>query len=724
MLRKVFSLLLVVSVCFVGVAFADEPETTEAENQAEENSQIVDEEDNQETSLDETVVTGNRVDEKYFESNRSISILDEKALKETSPRTVPEALYEAPGVFIQETNYGGGSPIMRGLVGPQVLILVDDVRLNNSVYRTGPLQYLNMVDQFSIERIEAMRGAGSLLYGSDAMGGVIQLFPVSPTDYRVKDGFGAHGQANARWTTADQGQVYHAHIDMGIDGFSILAGGTLKYLNNLDGGGSLGQQLYTGYDQYSAMGKTVYRFTDGYFSGWKATVGYLVSVMDNVGRTDKLYDKKNLSMYDNHSHLVYGKMHMVFRPISTKADVTLSYQHFYEMKDSIDLADDLSSRLSAKRDETWVDSLGVDLHMTTALLENRLNLNYGATWYHDWVDANRMKKNIYSDPWIKQDYQNYPDGSTYDTYGGFLMISGDPLKTESGHLVRLSAGYRLHGFTAKAPAQGKMLEADFSKLGHTFYGSAQYIYKNIVNIATTFSQGFRAPNLQESAMFGDTGEWYSLPNNDLEAEKANTIELVAKVNLWRVQLDYTAYVTLLTDLLTRVDTDLDGVTEIDGKAVVMNDNVKKGKIWGTEARLAFDIGYGLSLAGHLTYTWGEEEVDGADNQPLSRIPPLFGQATLRYENDSKKNWKGFVETYVRGATKQTRISSLDESDTRIPDGGTPGWVTWNIRGGVNAYDWVKFTLAVENLLDKEYKYHGSGIYSPGVNAIFSVEVAH
>lgn len=727
MSSKIFFLVSLLMLCFSAYALANE-NTTKTESKTKEQSESVKKQNEDKIrdgeSLAETVVTSNRVDENYFESNRSLSVINKKSLKEHSPRTTPEALMESPGVFIQETNYGGGSPIMRGLVGPQVLILYDGVRLNNSVFRTGPLQYLNLIDQFSIERVEAMRGAGSLLYGSDAMGGVIQLFSNNPADFRKIDGVGVHGTVIGRWSSADNGQAYHAHIKVGKGGFSFLGGISLKYPQNLTGGGDVGKQSYSGYQQYSPAGKLVYRFTDGFFSGWRASLGYHGSIMQNAGRTDKLYDKQQLSMYDNSSHLLYADLHMVFRPISTKADLQVSYQNFYELKDSFKMADDLTSRLNVTRDKTWVNTLGLDLHMITTLLDNRLKLNYGATWYNDWVDAERKDKLVYSDPWVNNDYQNYPDGSTYDTYGGFLMISGDPLKTESGHIIRLGAGYRIHGFAANAPAQGGMLEADYSQIGHTFHASAQYIYKDFFNLSATFSQGFRAPNLQESAMFGDTGSWYNIPNSDLEAEKSDTLEVLARVNFWRARLDISGYYTMLKDLLTRVDSDLDGITEIDGKQVVIHDNVNKGKIWGTEASLFFDLGYGLSLNGNVTYTWGEEVIDGEKNQPLSRIPPLYGQGTFRYENNSRKNWKGFVETYVRGAAHQSRISKRDESDTRIPEGGTPGWWTWNLRAGVHAYDWVRFVLAVENILDKKYKYHGSGIYSPGVNGLFTVEIAH
>ena len=120
-----------------------------------------------------SVVRTHRAAEPSFLSGRSLSTLNAGSLAEASPRSLPEALWDSPGVFVQQTNHGGGSPIVRGMIGPQVLLLVDGVRFSNSVYRTGPVQYLNLIDPLSLGSLRVLRGPGSVLFGSDAMGGVI-----------------------------------------------------------------------------------------------------------------------------------------------------------------------------------------------------------------------------------------------------------------------------------------------------------------------------------------------------------------------------------------------------------------------------------------------------------------------------------------------------------------------------------------------------------------------
>jgi outer membrane cobalamin receptor len=303
------------------------------------------EEEKEDESKDEaayqTVVTGKRIEEDPLLSSRSVSLVDEKALDEASPRTVPEALWDSPGVFVQETNYGGGSPILRGMIGPQLLLMVDGVRLSNSTYRTGPVQYLNLVDPLSISQIEILRGPGSILYGSDAMGGVIQVFPLEPPDFRLRKGFNGGGSLLFRYASANRGKTGHGHFNTGISGFGAMGGLTIKGFDNLMGGRGVGEQLYSAYDHWSAIGSTTYRFSKGFFSDWHLKVGYLFSQIEDAGRTDKLYDKHSLQVYDNTDHLVYGRLHMMFQPIKTSADLTISFQHFFERKDTVTVGQDL-----------------------------------------------------------------------------------------------------------------------------------------------------------------------------------------------------------------------------------------------------------------------------------------------------------------------------------------------------------------------------------------------
>ena len=667
-----------------------------------------------------TVVTGKLGPEPLYSADRSISVVTGEELKERRPRTTPEALWEAPGVYVQQTNHAGGSPIVRGMIGPQVLLVVDGVRLSNSTYRTGPMQYLNLLDPYATARLEVLRGAGSLLYGSDAMGGVIQAVPVGPRDVRGADGFDGGATVAMRRASADSGHTLHGHGDMGYGGLSVLGGVSYSHLGNLLGGGDVGEQVYSGYRAWYEHFAAVYRFTDGVFEDWQVKVAYMMAHIEDAGRTDKLVDKQSLSLYDNEDHLLYGRLDFRVLPLNTRGQATLSFQHFFERVDGYKMAANLATKTAGTRDEITALTVGADLRLTTRLLDSRLRLRYGGMYYRDQVEAGREKSAAPGQPWRAVADQSYPDGSTYETYGLYLHLEGDPLRTADGHIVRLGAGYRLHGMIGAAPSLGALPEVDFSNLGHVALASAQYLFLDRFNMAVTFSQGFRAPNLQEAVMLGDTGKFFHVPNADLGPERADTLELLVRGRIWRVSLAGAWYVTWLHDLIKRVPTTWQGAKEVAGKDVYRNENGGEGLLYGVEAGAILDIGLGLSMAGHLTYTWGEEEEEDGTLDPLSRIPPIFGQVKLRYDTPRLRHVRGFAEFYFRVAGDQERLSAEDIADARIPAGGTKGWRTFNLRVGATVFDWLQVGLTMENLADAKYKYHGSGVWAPGFNAVLAL----
>jgi outer membrane cobalamin receptor len=195
--------------------------------------------------LNTTVVSAARHPERIIESPRSISVITADNLRERNYRTIPEALAELAGLFLQETNYGGGAPIIRGLIGNRILILVDGVRLNNSTYRLGPNQYLNTIDIHQVERIEVLRGTRSVLYGSDAIGGLINVITRSPEPSST--GAALRGGIESRLATADKSATGHVSAEYYRQRLGILAGVSDKSFGDLRAGDPVGRQSYTGY---------------------------------------------------------------------------------------------------------------------------------------------------------------------------------------------------------------------------------------------------------------------------------------------------------------------------------------------------------------------------------------------------------------------------------------------------------------------------------------------
>lgn len=720
--RILIFIFTIVLFLMVGPAAAGQEKE---KNEQEKKKEIITEEIKEDAPIIvEIEVVAKRIPEDTFKTDRSVSVMAKETIKEQNPRTVPEALFETPGTFVQQTSAGGGSPILRGMGGPQVLITVDGVRFNNSLYRTGPVQYLNLLDPFSVDQIEVLRGPGSVMYGSDAMGGVIQLNTLSDRFLQDSGKFNFSGNLLSRYQSTNTGSTFHGDFAIGYNDWSILGGVSYKRFNDLRGGKGVGVQPYSGYDNTSAVGKLSHRFSRGFFKDWNITAGYLYSFIDHAGRTDKLYDQNSLQFYDNKDHLVYVRLDTLFPVVSTTGNITLSYQDFFEQKDTEKVMNDYKTVIKTTRDNIAAQTPGLDLNMTTGIKENTLRLNYGGMLYRDSVAAERFTQTP-STNWLKVKDQDYPDGSTYTNYGLYALLDWEPFHPVSDNHFRLGGGWRFHGVSANVPARGNLPAVDFSFTGHVFLLSAQYLAGDRYNMSLTYSQGFRAPNLNEAAMLGDTGQFFHIPNDRLRPEYSNTLELLTRGRFGTLTLSCTGYISFLEDFIKREGTLWEGKNKIDGKDVVYNVNAGKGLLWGTEGSFLWGLPGSWSLSGNIAYTWGEEKISGGKDIPLTRIPPLFGQFKIRYDflkHGGHGGWQGFAETYIRAAAKQDRLSAEDLKDSRVPKGGTPGWWTWNIRIGASMWNHLRWHLDLENILNQKYKYHGSGIYNPGASLVLTLEV--
>ena len=194
---------------------------------------------------------------------------------------------EEAGVFVQQTSYGGGSPIIRGLVGKQILILVDGVRLNNATFRFGPLQYLATIDVAAVERIEIVRGVGSVL-GSDALGGTINI--ITKKGPSLDQQVGAHVRFFSRYSTADQAVTGRAEVSGRSEKTRYTAGLTFRDTGSVEGGGSAGKQAGTGYGEMGA------NFYLDYFLSDDKTLSFSYFNLDqeDVPRTDHIQSGRNL----------------------------------------------------------------------------------------------------------------------------------------------------------------------------------------------------------------------------------------------------------------------------------------------------------------------------------------------------------------------------------------------------------------------------------------------
>ena len=677
----------------------------------------------------ETVVTASKGEERAFDSPRAITVLGRKKMLERLPAAMPEALQDEPGLTMQRTNTAGGAPILRGMMGQHVLLLVDGVRLNNAITRFGPNQLLNTVDPFQIQQVEVLRGPGSVLHGSDAMGGVINIITRKPT-FDPRRAWDASAEAVGRFESADLSGVGHAGVAGHLRSVGLGVGASLKRFDDLTGGRDTGDQPFTSYREGDAALSAAWIMGDSSV----LRLGYTMTRQLDAPRTDKSSPLDFRRFTEQFRDLVTLTYRSSFEnPVIKQLDATVSFHSQRELRERFCLARQCIDQL--KRSGAYIDRERDDVHTLGSQLTLRTDLpwnnqlRYGFDLYHDWVGSSLEWEEITTLTRHPQDRGRYLDGSRYLQIGGYVTD-----RISIGDKLAVDLGVRVSAWDVDLPADPDYQLKAFSTTHLGVAGSLQgrYLVGDGLNLVAGVSQGFRAPNVDDYSARGCSGQGYDIPNSDLASEKSVTAEAGVKMDLAGIvsgSLFY--YFTYVDDLIVRQPQDAGSgavMTLVCGGTptpVMQRKNASSGSIHGIELSLAVNLGARWSLFSWLAWTHGEVSREGLGSEPMSRTPPLNGMAGIRF---AIQEVKGFAELGLRWAAPQDRLNSADLSDRRIcPDGpnrcdGTPGHVVLTLRGVAELVKPLRLTLAVENFTNETYRVHGSGLDGAGVSAIVGMEL--
>ena len=648
----------------------------------------------------EVTITALRCERLAFDVNQSITTVSSLQLEQQAPRSTPEALMNETGIWIQKTNHGGGSPIIRGLVGNQVLLLVDGIRLNNATYRYGPNQYLSTIDLGLIERIEATRGNGSVLYGSDALGGVVQVISKTPT-FR-SDGFQAGGRATGKWMSAGMEKSARAEVDLGGRQVAFLGGFSARNFGDILAGGDLGMLTPTGYYERSGDAKLLVR-TGG--------TGILTAAFQHLTQHDvPRYDQVTQGGYSLYNFEPQTRQLSYLRwerssdsPWLQTFKVTGSLNRSIE---GINSQKNNSPEIKKQLDE--VNTLGMIAEVISHPKEN-WHAQSGIEYYFDKVNSDAMVINTVTNAETTQ-RGSYADGSTYSSLAVFTNHQIDWKK------FQFSAGTRFNMVTVSVIDNvfgNQKINPD------ALVGNAGVMYKlhrNLHAIAS-FNTGFRAPNVDDMSKFGTVESGvFEIPSAALSPERSITVEGGFKFSSSKVSATATAYQTKLSDLIDRVVANYIGSDIFEGRKVYQKQNVGDALIKGIEADIEAIIARSLSVFGNVTYTHGENITK---QEPMRRIPPLFGRTGIRYSHSSGVWMK--AEWVMAG--EQDRLAAGDKSDVRIKirlvDEVMPAWDVINVYAGYS-YKFFSLQLYGQNLLNKAYRVYASGVDGYGRSAGASV----
>lgn len=657
--------------------------------------------------LPEVVITATRINQMLFDVSKPGSLISNGDDEMQKALMMNETLDETPGVLLQKTTQGHGTPIIRGFIGRENLVLLDGIRLNNSTLRSGPVQYMNTVDNFLVDKIEIIRGPGSALYGSDALGGVVNIIGKNPSSQNI---IGV--RSISRVDSASNGVATRLELDGKLDKISYLFGGTYKNISNLRAGDDFGVLTPTGFNEQDADAKIIYNPS----KESALSLNYQFTRQNEVPRYDSYKGSRMFTGAGTYQKYLYDpqERHLGWLKFEQQnlcswidsLSMTASFHRQLEGRALQKVAKTVITEYSDR-----VDTIGFAPQLTTKIDNHRLV--YGFEYYNDYVESRYWDHSTITDVRTENALNStFPDGSRYNTAGIFLAD-----EWQLSDALKLAPEIRYSRMEYASTIRGNPSVRELTGIFQNVTGNFGLTYKmlNGVNLCGNISQGFRAPNLDDLVTLRVENQGVDVPNYDIRPEKNTNIEAGIKCELDKLSWSAFYYFSDVIDRIERKPGTYNGATTLNGIPVYQKSNIGKAQTQGIElnGRLFLDELLHFSVAGNLTWTEGENLVDA---EPLSRIPPLNGLLSVRYE---VAGWG--LEAYTRFADIQNRLSTRDKTDTRIDPNGTASWYTLNIRGNIKISDALRITAGMENILDRGYRIHSSGVDAAGRNLFLSVE---
>ena len=673
--------------------------------------------------LDQVVVTATRTEKNPFDVPSMVTVRDEKDLMERNlSRTVPEILEEIPGVLLQKTGHGQGSPYIRGFTGFRTLFLIDGIRLNNSVFRDGPNQYWNTVDPLSIDRLEVVKGPGSVLFGSDAVGGTVHALTKGRKEY--EEGLHWSRRVYYRYASAEASHTGRGEVSGNLDHrLGFHAGFSLKDFADLEGGRDVGRQRKTGYREWDGDVKVEYFLNPDR----RFVFAFQKVDLDDAWRSHKTrfgtawegtaVGNERKRVLDQDRHLTYAQFHADrIGGFIDAVRASISYQVQSEER--------LRVRNDGRRDQQGfsVGTVGAWVQLETPTAVGRWTC--GGEYYHDNVNSYRRNWNAAGHYTGSAIQGPVADDAGYDLTG-FYVQDEIPV-TENLELI-LGGRYthaRAVAHKVEDPQTGT--EISLVERYDAMAGSLRGLYrldeKDRWQVFAGVSQGFRAPNLSDLTRL-DTARSNEIetPAPGLDPERFIAFEVGLKSRLEDFSGEVGYFYTLIDDMIVRTPTG----RVIGGDNEVTKKNAGDGFVHGVELTLRYRFHPAFTAFGAFTWMDGQVHTFPTSapvevREPIDRLMPPTGQVGIRWEAPNRKCWAEGVFSF---AARQSRLSTRDENDTqRIPPGGTPGYTVVSLRGGVEVNENVTLTAAVENLTNEDYRIHGSGVNEPGTNVVIGMNL--
>ena len=726
----------------------------------------------QSEQLDEVVLSVFKNEERTNRVAEQIAVISAKDIQKISPQTSADLLATIPGIKVQKSQFGGGSPVIRGMESNRVLLVVDGVRMNNAIYRKGHLQSSITVAPNLLDKTEVVFGPSSVIYGSDALGGVIHYFTKTPKLSKINE---VNSQFFSRFSSVNQEVTTTVSAEVGFPNWASFTSishsdfGDLKIGKNRNHGfNDWGKVFYysentnTNYSETPTVNSdpellknTGYRQTDVlqkfFVTLSKKTdlkINLQYSTSSDIPRFDRLSELENSSLkfaewnYGPQNRLLVSSQ-LLINPNKKWIEsgiITGAYQHIEESRIQRKFG---SFDRSHREESVNVFSLNGDFSVSLTQDKKR-KLSCGFEFaYNDVVSKSYGKTlnisngemNGYSDNFMVQ--SRYPDGgSNYLSAAAYIGYRQDVTQKST-----LNTGLRVTNTNLNAiwmdPTFIQLPETNITLNNSAVTATIGYVYRSNENwqLNSILSSGFRSPNIDDIGRIREKRGNVSIPNIHVNPEIAYNAEIGIQkyFNDKKFRVGTNFYYTLLDNYIQR-----DFIYNADGsKKQVQFDGVFGNAVSNQNKGTAYILGYTinylgevsstLNTSGFITYTKGRTY---DTQEPMSSIPPLFGQFELNFKKNkielgaavrfnSKKDIKDFNIT--EGVDNHDLTPIIDPNAVIDTDKyyGSPSWMTIGVTSNYLMNDTFSIQARLDNIFDEHYIEFASGISAPGRNVSVS-----
>jgi len=693
-------------------------------------------------SLNELVVSGSKFEAQRGTVPNQISLISTNQIAFQNTPNTGDLLINSGNVFVQKSQGGGGSPVLRGFESSRVLVVVDGIRMNNAIYRAGHLQNVLRIDQSMLERAEIIFGPSSVIYGSDALGGVMIFRSKNPTIDKIT------ASAYTRFSSAWNEKTIHADVNLGGKKFGSLTsitysdfgdliqgnkrtdkfpdfGKTLFYAERIDGKDNkvtntdYNKQVGSAYSQYDILQKFMYQKSVKV----KHLVNLQYSNTSDVPRYDRLTEVSGTN--PKYSEWYYGPekrflaayhLELSEAKIYDKSIITAAFQDIEESR--------ISRNFNNVNKKSQIENVKVfTLNADFQKIIKPNTIQYGAEMTFNDVKSTATNLNINTGVFTPSNTR-YPDGK--NTMKSLAVYLTNQLNVSQK--LYINGGLRFNAIQLNAKFIDKTFfpfpYSEAKQSPNALSGNLGIVARptNKTKLSALFSSGFRSPNIDDmTKVFDSKAGTLVVPNPDIKPEYTYNYEASINQQIGEIlTIEATYFYTQFKNAIITAPYTLNGQSLVDylgvKSKVVASQNVREAQIKGWNITLYAKLRPDLIFSSTLNNTKGKIMDD--KNTPLDHIPPMFGRTALRF---SKKKLQLEVFSLYNGWKKITNYN-LDGEDNQqyaTPD-GMPSWWTLNLRSEFHINKNLQIQVACENILDKNYRNFASGISNAGRNFIVTL----